>query len=173
MRYCITGPSACSQLTERVVVVGSYTRMFLGPLRGTEGGREKCLFMQCGPNISSLVSVFELKNEIHCNLVKCPFYSCTQHYQNSLQTVFTTQRWSLTTLAQVLTCLSSITDGGSFSVTVQGNNPNIVVGVWQQLLQQSCGGGPRYQNLHRDTEHVSLSGMDASEKRLCLFSKKT
>lgn len=36
MRYSMTGPSAWSQLTERVVVVGSYTRRFLGALRGTE-----------------------------------------------------------------------------------------------------------------------------------------
>lgn len=56
--------------------------------------------------------------------------------------------------AQVPTCLSVVSDSGSFAVAVQGNHSNIVISVWEQLLQQGCGGGPWYHNLHKHTENV-------------------
>ena len=63
-------------------------------------------------------------------------------------------------MAQVLTCLSRFTDGWSFAVAVQGNNSNVVISVWDQLLQQGRGGGPWYQNLGRGTEHVRNKSTD-------------
>lgn len=126
----MTGPSACSQLTERVVVVGSYTRMFLGPLRGTESGNIKKHEFVCAVHSTYLYPSWCIG--IHC------FSHC---------------EWSLNTLAQVLTCLSSITDSGSFAITVQGNHSNIIGSVWEQLLQQ--GSGPWHHDLHRDKSGIS------------------
>lgn len=64
-------------------------------------------------------------------------------------------RWSWDTLAQVLTCRSTVADSGSFAVAVQGYHSDVVVRVGEQLLQQGRGGGPWYQNLHGDTKQVS------------------
>lgn len=133
MRYCMTGPSACSQLTERVLVVGSYTRMFLGPLRGTE--EEK----QDGKNVL-FVCVTQSK---HLYVLDAFFSNKT----NCLDRLFFQLKY-------ILTCLSNVTDGGSFTIAIQGHHSNIVTGVREQLLQQGRGGGPWYHNLCRDTEHV-------------------
>ncbi|TNN83037.1 hypothetical protein EYF80_006644 [Liparis tanakae] len=42
---------------------------------------------------------------------------------------------------------------GSFAIAIQCNHSNIVVGVWEQLLQQGLVGVPWYQNLQRDIKH--------------------
>lgn len=67
---------------------------------------------------------------------------------------YDTLEWSFNTLAKVLTCLSGITNSGSFAIAIQCNHSNIIVGVWEQLLQQGLVDGPWHQNLQRDIKHV-------------------
>lgn len=146
MRYCITGPSACSQLTESVVVVGSYTCMFLGPPRGTKQGRRSYISSLCIDNTSPCqCAVFQCYNlSVHSNT----------HRTHPLRLFPFKHFVSFNTVVQVLTCLSSVTDRRPLSVTVQSDNSNIVCSVWDQLLQQGCGGASWYQNLSRYTENI-------------------
>lgn len=132
MRYCVTGPSAGCQLTERELVVGSYTCRFLGPLRGTGGTRSKCL------HFAFQVSL----------CLRGVFYIMKKKW---------IQTWSLNTLDQFLTCLSSINNSRSLAIAVHGDHSDTVISVCEQLLQQSCGGGPWYHNLRRDKDYVNYS----------------
>lgn len=127
-----------------MVVVGSYTRMFLGPLRGTECGNI-FFFNYNKPDLHSYPVLFT-------------------HVHGLVHTVM-----SSITPAQLLTCLSSITDSGSLAIAVQGNHSNVVRSVWEQLLQQGCGGGAWYQNLHRDAKHVR----DQHSSKCTDFTSKT
>lgn len=52
----------------------------------------------------------------------------------------------------VLTCLSSVTDSWTLAIAIHSNHSYIVIGVWEQLLQQGCG--PWYHNLHPKNEMI-------------------